>query len=174
VDPVAARSKAAAALVKQKMSEEERHKKKKQGAGGRNEKVVIDLSEAKSDEEEGGNDNDNSEKTPPKDNGAVGRDNAKKGQTSFQVTEGVELPIFQEFCPRQYLYRYDLKLRIPALEDAAVAMVQVVQGFWFQVKEMDNRAVLVPWAEENIGEHPLVTKMVEFPTSLMNFWKYFP
>jgi hypothetical protein len=59
-------------------------------------------------------------------------------------------------------------------EDAATAMVQVAQGFWAQVKEMDSQAVLVPWAEEHIGEHPFVTKMAEFPTSLMNFRKYFP
>jgi hypothetical protein len=43
---------------------------------------------------------DDSEKMPPKDNGTVGRDNARKGQAAFQAMEGVELPIFWEVCPR--------------------------------------------------------------------------
>jgi hypothetical protein len=57
---------------------------------------------------------------------------------------------------------YNLKLRIPAADDAAAAMIQVAQGFWFQVYETDKQAVLVPWSEENIGQHPLVTIMEEF------------
>jgi hypothetical protein len=56
----------------------------------------------------------------------------------------------------------------------AAAIIQVVQGFWFQVKETDNRAVLVPWAAEHLGEHPLVTKMADFLMALMTFRKYFP
>jgi hypothetical protein len=43
---------------------------------------------------------DGSDKTPPKDNGAVGRDNARKGWMAFQVTKGAELPIFQAIHPR--------------------------------------------------------------------------
>jgi hypothetical protein len=53
-------------------------------------------------------------------------------------------------------------------------MIQVAQGFWFHVMDTDSQAVLVPWAEENISQHHLVTKMAEFPTSLTNFRKYFP
>jgi hypothetical protein len=74
--------------------------------------AVIDLQGT--DDNRDGNDSsdndDDSEKMPLQDNGAVGRDNAKKGQMAFQVMEGVELPIFREICPRWYLYRYDLKL----------------------------------------------------------------
>jgi hypothetical protein len=50
----------------------------------------------------------------------------------------------------------------------------VAQGFWFQVQDTDKEAVLVPWAVEHIGQHPLVMKMEEFPMALMNFQKYFP
>jgi hypothetical protein len=100
VDPVAARSKAAAVLAKQKLLEEERCKKTKKGKGGKKDPVVINLGDVTSNNEKRDNDDDVSENTPPKDNGTVGRDNARKGQTSFQAMEGVELPIFWEIHPR--------------------------------------------------------------------------
>jgi hypothetical protein len=71
---------------------------------------VVQVEDANDDDE----DDAASDKTPPKDNGVVGRDSARIGRMSFQAMERVDLPVFRDICPRRYLYRYDLKLQVPA------------------------------------------------------------
>ena len=110
----------------------------------------------------------------------IHQSNAKSGNTPTsptrtlqQATEGVSLPVFCGTLPRKYLYRYDLKLQVPASEDAVSALLQMAKAFWVQILATDNNAVLVPWLEEHQHESPLLTSPMKFPTTLGNFKKYF-
>ena len=87
--------------------------------------------------------------------------------------EGVTLPVFRHTLPRKYLYRYDLKLQVPASEDAVATLLQVTKAFWAQILSTDNKAVLVPWLEEHQQELPLLTSLEKFPSTLGNLRKYF-
>lgn len=110
----------------------------------------------------------------------IHQSNAKKGQNQTspnrdfrQAMEGVKLPVFKGTLPRKFLFRYDLKLQVPASEDAVATLIQTAKAFWAQILETDKAAALVPWAEEHQKENPLLFSLQKFPTTLSTLKKYF-
>ena len=87
--------------------------------------------------------------------------------------EGITLPVFWGTLPRKFLFRYDLKLQVPASEDPVAALIQSAKAFWAQMVDTDKTAVLVPWAEEHQKDNPLLASLTKFPTMLGVFKKYF-
>ena len=57
---------------------------------------------------------------------------------------GVAHLIFQNTLPQKYLYRYILKLQIPASKYTAKTMLQVAKAFWYKVLKTDRAVALVP------------------------------
>jgi hypothetical protein len=90
-----------------------------------------------------------------------------------QAAEGLKLPIFRGTLPRKYLYRYDLKLQVPASKDPVAALVQAAKAFWAQMIETDKTAALAPYAQEHQQDNPLVLSLAKFPTTLSVLKKYF-
>ena len=90
-----------------------------------------------------------------------------------QAMEGIQLPVFRGMLPRKYLFRYNLKLQVPASEDPVAALIQAAKAFWAQMVETDKTAALVPWAEEHQQENPLLLSLTRFPTTLGALKKYF-
>jgi uncharacterized spore protein YtfJ len=90
-----------------------------------------------------------------------------------QAVEGVALPIFRGTLPRKYLYRYDLKLQVPASEDPVAALIQAAKAFWAQMLETDKTVALAPWAQEHQQDNPLLLSLAKFPTTLSVLKKYF-
>ena len=103
----------------------------------------------------------------------MGGNSTNNPQTLQQATEGVSLPVFHNTLPRKYLYWYDLKLQVPASEDAVATLLQVTKAFWAQILSTDDKAALVPWTEEHQHELPLLTSLEKFPSTLGNLRKYF-
>jgi hypothetical protein len=62
--------------------------------------------------------------------------------------DGIQLPVFRGTLPRKFLYRYDLKLQVPASEDPVAALIQAAKAFWAQMIDTDKMVALAPWAEE--------------------------
>lgn len=87
--------------------------------------------------------------------------------------EGVALPVFKGTLPRKFLYRYDVKLSVPANENAVATLIQTARTFWMQVLEADKAAALVPWAEEHQSENPLILNLLRFPTTPGLLKRYF-
>jgi hypothetical protein len=90
-----------------------------------------------------------------------------------QAVEGLKLPIFRGTLPRKYLYRYDVKLQVPASEDPVAALIQVAKAFWAQMIETDKTVALAPYAQEHQQDNPLLLSLAKFPTTLSVLKKYF-
>ena len=65
-----------------------------------------------------------------------------------RAMDGIQLPVFRGTLPRKFLYRYDLKLQVPASEDPVAALIQAAKAFWAQMIDTDKMVALAPWAEE--------------------------
>jgi hypothetical protein len=117
---------------------------------------------------------DDSVATQLQSNAAKGSSNDKESRSLLQAKEGIDLPVFRGTLPRQYLYRYDIKLQIPESCDAVAMLVQVAKNFWTQILAVDKSAVLVPWATDHQMDGSLVTSLTKFPNLLSTFRKYFP
>jgi hypothetical protein len=89
------------------------------------------------------------------------------------ASEGIQLPVFRGTLPRKYLFRYDLKIQVPASEDPVAALIQTTKAFWAQMMEIDKTAALAPWAEEHQHDNPVLLSLTRFPTTLSILKKYF-
>jgi hypothetical protein len=117
---------------------------------------------------------DDSVATQLQSNAAKGSSNDKESRSLLQAKEGIDLPVFRGILPRQYLYRYDIKLQVPESSDAVAMLVQVAKNFWTQILAVDKSAVLVPWTTDHQTDGSLVTSLTKFPNLLSPFRKYFP
>jgi hypothetical protein len=116
---------------------------------------------------------DDSVTTIQQSNAKPGHKQTKTRRDFRQAVEGVTLPVFRGTLPRQYLFRYDLKLQIPANEEAVSTLIQTAKAFWAQILDTDKSAALVPWAEEHQKENPLLFDLTRFPTTLGLLKRYF-
>jgi hypothetical protein len=70
-------------------------------------------------------------------------------------------------------FRYDLKLQIPASDEAVSTLIQTAKAFWAQILDTDKSAALVPWTVEHQKENPLLFDLTRFPTTLGLLKRYF-
>jgi hypothetical protein len=89
------------------------------------------------------------------------------------ASEGIQLPVFRGTLPRKYLFRYDLKIQVPASDDPVSALIQTAKAFWALMMDTDNTAALAPWAEEHQQDNPLLLGLNRFPMTLSVLKKYF-